>query len=407
LKILYLAHRIPFPPNKGDKIRSFHEIKYFSRRHELHLLAFFENPEEACYAEDLRKFCKSVTLVPLHRRLQHARALMAMLSCRPWTLGYFSSPQMRAAVRKQLISFRFDAIFVYSSSMAPYVSAERGIPKVLDFVDSDALKWLQYAHFKSGPARWLYSWEGRILLRFEKKMADAFDDSTFVSSREAGHLCSRKYEGKVHFVQNGIDLEALADIKIDGASKTIIFTGVMDYFPNVDAVAYFAREIFPLVRAAVPEARFLIVGRNPTPEVQRLVNLPGVQVTGTVPDVRPFLAESKVAVVPVRISRGIQNKILEALAAGLPVVTTSAAAEGLASINEYAIAVAEEPKAYAEHVIAYLKVPPNAGRVAATRRRLIREYNWERNLSAFDEMLAARMGAVASSYTAPGKCKTD
>jgi sugar transferase (PEP-CTERM/EpsH1 system associated) len=324
--------------------------------------------------------------------------MMAMLNRKPWTLGYFSNPLMGAAVREHLRSSKFDAIFVYSSSMAPYVAAENGFPKILDFVDSDASKWLQYARFKSAPASWLYSFEGKNLLRFEQEMADAFDDSVFVSSRETGHLCGKEYNGKIHFVQNGIDLDHFACIKIDEASKTIIFTGAMDYFPNIDAVSYFARDVFPLVRATSPEAKFMIVGSKPAPEVQRLAGLPNVHVTGTVPDVRPFLAQSKLAVVPVRISQGIQNKILEALAAGLPVVTTSAAAQGLSSTGDFPLAVADDPRTYARCVEAFLQSAPTEERVAAARRRLKLDFDWETNLSAFDRMLETQLSKLAASF---------
>jgi sugar transferase (PEP-CTERM/EpsH1 system associated) len=396
LKILYLAHRIPYPPNKGDKIRSFHEIKHFSRHHEIHLLAFYDDPKEAIHAEDLKQFCKTVTLIPLHRRRQQARAIMAMLGRKPWTLGYFSNPQMWAAVRARFRSSGFNAIFVYSSSMAPYVAAENRILKILDFVDSDASKWLQYARLKPAPASWLYSYEGKNLLAFEKKMACAFDASVFVSPRDAGHLSAQEYRGKIHIVQNGIDLDSFVGMKNEEASQTIIFTGAMDYFPNIDAVSYFARDVFPLIRESCPHSKFMIVGSKPAPEVQRLAVLPGVQVTGTVPDVRPFLAQSKVAVVPVRISQGIQNKILEALAAGLPVVTTSAAAKGLTSMSDFALAVADEPKAYAERVITYLQTTLAAEQIAATRRRLKQEYDWDTNLSAFDRMFEMRTAPLSA-----------
>jgi polysaccharide biosynthesis protein PslH len=387
VKILFLAHRIPFPPNKGDKIRSFHEIRHFSQQHEIHLLAFYDDPKESGYATDLKRFCKSVTLIPLHRRRQQGRAALAMLKGRPWTLGYFSNPDMHAAVREKLCSDRHDAIFVYSSSMAPYVASNEEIPKFIDFVDSDASKWLQYAKFKSSPACWLFAYEGRKLALYEEELVGRFDASIFVSSREATHLRTSAYWDKIHFVQNGIDITYYAVTRNVQPSDTIIFTGVMDYFPNVDAVCFFAREVLPRIRKQCPEARFLIVGIHPAPAVQELAALPGVTVTGAVPDVRPYLEEAKVAVVPVRISRGIQNKILEALAAGLPVVTTTAVAEGLTSTSDFPLTIADDPEAFAAGVVSFLQKPPSAEQVALGHRRLNRDYNWETNLSALDTLL--------------------
>jgi sugar transferase (PEP-CTERM/EpsH1 system associated) len=397
LKILYLAHRIPFPPNKGDKIRSFHEIRHFSKRHEIHLLSFYDDPKESAYAEDLKQYCKSVTLVPLYRRRQQARAMSAMLKGRPWTLGYFSNPGMHAVVCEKLRSARPDAIFVYSSSMAPYVASCKEIPKFIDFVDSDASKWLQYAQLKPFPACWLYAYEGKKLARFEEEMVETFDASIFVSAREAAHLRSSRHWDKIHFVQNGIDIDRFARTRTAEPSNTILFTGVMDYFPNVDAVCFFAHEVLPLVRKQCPDARFLIVGIRPAAAVQQLATLPGVTVTGMVPDVLPYLEKAQVAVVPVRISRGIQNKILEALAAGLPVVTTSAVAEGLTSTGDFPLAVADDPESFAAGVVSFLQKAPTAEQIASGLRRLKRDYDWGTNLSAFDVMFGGKYSFSSTS----------
>lgn len=402
MKILYLAHRIPYPPNKGDKIRSFHEIKHFSRHHELHLLSFYDDPKEVIHAENLKKFCKMVTLIPLRRRRQQARAIIAMLSRKPWTLGYFTNPEMWAAVREQLCSSNFDAIFVYSSSMAPYVSSENGIPKFLDFVDSDGSKWLQYARSKSIPASWLYSYEGSKLIRFEQEMARLFDASIFVSSREAAHLTGEEYHGKIHFIQNGIDLDHFTCTRTGEPSKTMIFTGAMDYFPNIDAVSFFAREVFPLVKRRVPDARFMIVGSSPAGSVKALESIAGVTVTGSVPDIRPYLRDARVAVVPLRISQGIQNKILEALAAGLPVVTTPNAAGGLQAVQELPVTVLEDPGAFADQVVRHLlDSTDTSNRFAQTREVLAKHYDWSANLARLEALFPQLNDGLKRNFPLP------
>jgi sugar transferase (PEP-CTERM/EpsH1 system associated) len=393
LRILFLSHRVPYPPNKGDKIRSFNELKHFSRHYEVDLLSFCDNPEEISHAEALRKFCRNVILIPLNRRFQQVRALRSMLQGKPWTLGYFSSPEMRAAVHEFLSAGRQDAVFVFSSSMAPYVASAAQIPKVLDFVDSDASKWLQYAQFKPLPASWVFAYEGKRLADFERQMVQAFDASVFVSARDATQLLNPEHRQKIHVVQNGIDLEYFSLSKPAEASSIIIFTGAMDYFPNVDAVTFFAGSVFPLVRSRCPDAEFHIVGSRPAPGVRRLGDLPGVTVTGTVPDIRPFLAKSKVAVIPMRISQGIQNKILEAMAAGLPVVTTPAAAAGFASIGEMPLAVAASAEDFAGHVVQFLREPLPLIRAQACRDYLGRHYNWDTNLSMLDELLNLAVAA--------------
>lgn len=380
-KILFLSHRVPYPPNKGDKIRSFHEIKHFRKNHEVHLLAFCDDAGELSYVDELKRYCRSVTLIPLRPLRQRMNALLSMIQGKPWTIGYYENPQMRKAVREQLGSTSFDLIFAFSSSIAPYALMAPSIPKVLDFVDSDAMKWRQYAMFKAAPASWLYTYESGKLARFEQDMVRRFDASVFVSAREAGHLT-----GKIHFIQNGIDLEYFADIQPQRSSNTIIFTGAMNYFPNVDAVTYFAIDIFPMVRSACADAEFLIAGSRPTSSVRQLGNLPGVTVTGTVPDIRPFLAKSKVAVVPMRISQGIQNKILEALAAGLPVVTTPTAAASLDQTSDVPIAIVGKSNSIAGHIIGFLQKSLTEEQISYSRHYLKQRYDWNTNLSVFDSI---------------------
>ena len=386
MKILYLAHRIPYPPNKGDKIRSFHEIRHFSRRHDIHLLAFYDQPGEEKYAEELRQYCRSVTLVPLCQWPQRLRAATSMLLGKPWTLGYFANPNMQEALAREMQCNSFDLVFAYSSSMAPYARSLEGLPRVLDFVDSDASKWRQYAKMRSAPAKWLYAFEWKNLKKYEAKLISDFNFSIFVSERESGHLSDLVDSAKICFIQNGVDLDYFSSVQHKGSHKSIIFTGAMDYFPNIDAVIYFASEVFPLVRSAVPDARFLIVGSNPARKVRMLASLPGVTVTGTVNDVRPYLAAADVAVVPVKISQGIQNKILEALASGLPVVATKAALDGMASTKDLPVAEARDAGNFAEHVIRFLRTPLTDTQIETCRKLLRSNYSWDTNLSAFDQL---------------------
>lgn len=382
-----MAHRIPYPPNKGDKIRSFNEIKFFGQRHEIHLLAFFDQHSDLAYADNLKSHCRSVTLVPLHSWPQRIRAARSLVIGEPWTLGYFKSRMMKTAVGDALRAHAFDLVFAFSSSMAPYARMIKNIPKVLDFVDSDACKWQQYAGFTRPPATWLYSHEARCLARFEKAMTEEFDRSVFVSPRETKHLANSRTQKKLSYIQNGIDLDFFAPSLRDSFSHTIIFLGAMNYFPNVDAVIFFAREVFPRVKIRIQDARFLIVGSNPAAAVRRLAELPGVTVTGTVEDVRPYLAQARVGVVPIRISQGIQNKILEALATGIPVVTTPVAAEGLAQTGELPLALAQEPAALADEVVRFLSEPPlSSQQIESCRQTLRQNYDWRKNLSSFEDI---------------------
>ena len=381
MRILYLAHRIPFPPNKGDKIRSFHEIKHFSRNHEIHLAAFYDRPEDACYAGGLDQYCASVRLVPLNRQIQLSRAGISLLRGRPWSTGYFDHPEMAELAAHDRTSTRFDLVFGYSSSMAPYLM-KIGLPKILDFVDSDALKWGQYSRARSFPFSFLYGYEARHLAAFERLVAGSMDFSVFVSEREARHLTPGE---RLQFVQNGIDLDYWCPCPGAPTSTDIIFTGAMDYFPNIDAVTFFARDVFPQVRARVPDACFVIVGANPAPAVRRLGEVSGVRIAGGVPDTRLYLYQSRVAVAPMRISQGIQNKILEALATGLRVVATPAVVNGMEGVSDLPVSVAADPGAMADAIVESLRAPLlSKSEVDRTRAVLATHYDWETNLSKFD-----------------------
>jgi sugar transferase (PEP-CTERM/EpsH1 system associated) len=386
MKILYLAHRVPYPPNKGDKIRSFYEIRHFSRRHDVHLLAFCDQPGDEVYAKELKEYCRQVTLVPLRRWPQRFRAAATMVFGKPWTLGYFAHPAMQEALAGQMRENSFDLIFAFSSSMAPYAKSLNGLPRILDFVDSDASKWRQYSNMRSAPSKWLYAFEWRNLKQYEEDAISDFNYSIFVSRRELEHLPKCVNSAKVCFIQNGVDFDYFSAVTPGENRKSIIFTGAMDYFPNIGAVDFFAREVLPIIRAKIPDAQFLIVGSNPSRQVRALADLPGVTVTGTVKDVRPYLADAGVAVVPIKVSQGIQNKILEALASSLPVVATKVALGGIPTTKDLPIAEADDAQSFAEHVIGFLKNPLTQTQIEKCRRVLQTNFDWDANLSIFDRL---------------------
>jgi sugar transferase (PEP-CTERM/EpsH1 system associated) len=296
---------------------------------------------------------------------------------------------MRRAVREKLADGMVDVIFAFSSSMAPYVAMESTRVKILDFVDSDATKWAQYAAAKTVPIKWLYDYEAARLKTFESAMLDRFDACVFVSNRETPHLSTHRATDRIAFVQNGIDLTYYQPVSRRSRSQSIIFTGAMDYFPNIDAVTYFVHEILFRVRMKFPEAEFLIVGSRPSPAVLRLASVPGVKVVGGVADVRPFIARAHVAVVPLRISQGIQNKLLEALASGLRVVATPNAAAGLTSVTDLPLIVASDAETFADRVCDCLQLPPLGGAdIEKCRKALRMSYDWTTNLAVLEDLCA-------------------
>jgi len=310
------------------------------------------------------------------------RATAALLKGQPLSVALFSRKSLKQKVLQKLATEQFDCIVVSSSSMAQYASFVLTIPKIIDFVDVDSEKWRSYAQHHSFPLSYIYRLEAERLARYEDQIAHTFDQCVLISEEER-YLFQERVNGRsVSVISNGVDLEYFSPTRGNPpqvTSPTIVFTGVMDYFPNVDAVQYFCREIFPLVRNLVPQCRFYVVGRSPTRQVRDLANQTNVVVTGTVPDVRPYLAQATVAIAPFRLARGVQNKVLEAMAMGLPVIGTSQAFEGIAATEQDGIRIANDPQSFARHLTTFLRRDAKSGQQAGHQARsyVERYHRWE------------------------------
>lgn len=357
MKILFLVHRIPYPPNKGEKIRAFHQIRQLSQKHTVHLACLVDEQEDLQHLKTLEKCCASVDVVYRDKTLSRLLAVLALFTNRPLSVASFYSRKLAKRVAQRLSSERFDSIFVFSSVMAEYVRHVSGIPRVMDFVDVDSAKWQMYADSHSFPFSWVYRLEAGRLARYEEEVARVFEHSLFVSDKEAFLFQQRVDNRPISVIPNGVDLNYFVPNSTRHLGPALVFTGAMDYFPNIDAMRFFCSEIFPLVREVLPEARFYIVGRNPTRRVRELERQPQVIVTGSVPDVRPYLAKVMVAVAPFRIARGVQNKVLEAMAMGLPVVGTSIAFQGIQATRADGIRIADDPQKFAQEVLSFLEDP--------------------------------------------------
>lgn len=403
MNILYLAHRIPYPPDKGDKMVSYHQVRHLGARHRLHLVCFADDRSDLAHADVLREFCASVDVVYRSPRSARLAGLRGLLDGRSISVAAFDSPALRRAATERLRGA--DIVLAFSSVMAQYVPSGDWRPRVMDFVDADSEKWRLYASRSRWPASWLYAREADRLGRFEEAVARSWDQSLFVCEREARVLRSRAPGVPVGVIPSGVDLEYYAPppraaVPGNGSGPhaaggpRLVFTGMMDYFPNVDGVRWFAAEVFPRVREAIPNARFTVVGRNPARSVRALASVPGIEVTGAVPDVRPYLAASDLACVPLRVARGLQNKMLEAMAMGLPVVATTPAYEGLDAPEGAGIEVADDPAGFAARVIALLR--EEGRRLEAGRRArayVEARHKWADHGAALEALLE---GLVAS-----------
>lgn len=381
MRILYLCHRIPYPPDKGEKIRAFHQIDQLARRHEVHLISFGEDPHDPANTDALRRICASVEIVERPRAAATFATLLAAASGRPLSIGAYDSRAFGRAVTARCRATPPEVAVVYTAAMAPHAK-EVGCPRLLDFVDVDSEKWRVYGERMRSPMSLLYALEAKRLATYEARMAQTFEHSALISEIEARILAARVPGLAVTVIPNGVDLEYFRPADRPDAAVAprpmAVFVGMMDYYPNCDAVLHFAKDILPLVRAEVPEFEFRIVGRRPTAAVRALARLPGVTVSGAVPDVRPHLAEALVAVAPFRIARGIQNKVLEAMACAVPVVGTPLAFQGIAAGEQDGIRLADAPEAMAGLLVELARAPAlRAERGAAARAFVERHHRWD------------------------------
>jgi polysaccharide biosynthesis protein PslH len=402
-ELLMVVHRVPYPPDKGDKIRSFNQLKFLVERGwKVHLCTLADDPSDMQYAVELLKLCASVTIEPLHSKLQKIKSLSAIIMRLPMSARYFYSENLQQRVNDVLGNHPISAVLCFCSPMAEYLrrasvnplphGRSRHVSYIMDLVDVDSDKWGQYAEHHSAPMKWVYHLESQLLHRYERSVTDWFDAVVLVSEAEADVFRNRTgYRHKIHAVGNGVDLAYFhpADKKNIRTNTRISFCGAMNYLPNIDAVCWFAREVLPRIREELGEIEFWIVGGAAGNDVRALENLPGVRVTGRVDDVRPFVWDSDLSVAPIRIARGIQNKVLEAMAMGVATLVTPQAFEGLeAEAGRELIVSPAEPEEFAAVAIELLRDPQRRQDIARYARLMVEEkYSWEGRLQVLDDLL--------------------
>jgi len=392
--LLYLVHRLPYPPNKGDKVRSYHLLKHLAARHRVFLGTFIDDPQDEAYVEAVHAYCADLHLVRLKPHLARLLSLRGLLGNEPLTLPYYRHAGLQDWVDRTLREQQIDAALIFSSVMASFVERAPQIRQLVDFVDVDSLKWGQYAANHRWPMSWLYRREGRRLLAFERAVAIRAERSFFVTQGEADLFRGLAPEsaGKVEAMCNGVDAdffsprkELSTPFRVD--ERAVVFTGAMDYWPNIDAVSWFAADILPRLRQNWPDLRFYIVGRSPTAAVQALAG-EHVVVSGTVPDVRPYLQHAAVVVAPLRLARGVQNKVLEAMAMGLPVVASRECSTAIDAVPERDFLTAGTVPEYVSQIEALLREPARSAAIGiAARRQVLARYSWDAHLSVIDRHL--------------------
>jgi len=399
--LLYLVHRLPYPPNKGDKVRSWHLLKHLLTQHRVFLGTFIDDPEDEPHIAYLRSLCADLHVARLEPRFARLRSLNGLLGGDPLTLRYYGDAALQRWVDGVCQQHAIDAAVIFSSAMAQYVEGMSRLPILIDFVDVDSAKWTQYAPNHRWPMSWLYRREGEFLLAYEREMAQRATRSFFVTDAEVALFTGRAPECslRVDAVGNGVDADYFSPDPAHASpfaayELPVVFTGAMDYWPNVDAVGWFAREVLPGLRQRQPRVRFFIVGRSPTAEVQALAG-EHVVVTGTVPDVRPYLQHAAVVVAPLRVARGIQNKILEAMAMARPVIASSECAAVVDAVGEQPageqtpeLLSASSAADFIAAIAAQIDDPLRAAAIGeAARACVIARYSWEAHLARIDPYL--------------------
>lgn len=393
--LLFLVHRLPYPPNKGDKVRSYHLLRHLVARHRVFLGTFVDDPDDETHVDTVRAMCAGSHIVRLSPARARLRSLGALWRGHPLTLDYYRDSGFAQWVDGILAREHIDAAIIFSSSMAQYVEHRVGLPMFVDFVDVDSAKWTQYAAMHRWPMSWLYRREGARLLAYERSIAARSTRAFFVTEKETALFRSLAPEcaAACEPMGNGVDADYFAPDPARASpfapgEKTVVFTGAMDYAPNVDAVAWFASEMLPRLRARWPALRFHIVGRSPTPAVRALAG-EAVHVTGTVPDVRPYLQHAGVVVAPLRLARGIQNKVLEAMAMGRPVVAARECTDALTAQPGRELLAAATADDYVRAIDGLLAAPAHADAIGrGGRSRVLADYVWEAHLGAFERHLA-------------------
>ena len=425
LDLLFLAHRLPYPPNKGDKIRSFNWLKHLSRSCNVHLGCFVDDADDLRHIPTVQAMCHETYIPRLNPRVARLRSLSGLATGQPLTVPYYRNRGLTRWVARQLQHGHIDAVLIFSGAMAQFLPSQSigqpmhqaasppgspGLRAVCDFVDIDSDKWRQYAGRCRWPMSWLYRREATTLLSYERQVAWNTDANLFVSAAEASLVqrLAPEVAERTTYVENGVDTDYFAPCASDQGSPypegelPLVFTGAMDYWPNADAVQWFADEVLPTVRERAPRATFYIVGARPSAQVLELRRRPGIEVTGAVHDIRPYIEHARMSVAPLRIARGIQNKVLEAMSMAKAVVVSPQGFDGIDARPGRDLEVADGANAFIATVLRLLDTQDSAEMGTNARRLAIGRYAWQRNVDRLLDLLQGqsldiRAGATPTS----------
>ncbi|MFQ3193100.1 MAG: sugar transferase (PEP-CTERM/EpsH1 system associated) [Paraglaciecola sp.] len=398
MKILFISHRVPFPPNKGEKIRTFHQLKHLKELgHHIHLFSPYEDKTELAHFNQLREtWCTSVEATPLKPKV--IRLLTGLVKGQPMSVANFYDKTQQQKFDQFLSGNTVDAIICSASSVAEYIFKSTALPTldkkpllIMDFMDVDSDKWGQYQQSSSFPMSMVYAREQRILAKYEKKIVKKFDASYLIAQAEVTLFNQSVMQSdKVHVMGNGLDTSTFypPKVKPPNAAPVFLFTGVMDYKPNEDAVIWFVNTCWSSIITQHPSARFVIAGMNPSADVTQLANDNSIEVTGFVDDILPYYHQADIFVAPFRLARGVQNKVLQAFACALPVISTPMGAEGILCQADQDILIASTPDEFVAQANQLIAQPKLAKSIGQSALHIIKQhYSWQGQLQPLVNLL--------------------
>jgi sugar transferase (PEP-CTERM/EpsH1 system associated) len=396
MKILIIAQRCPYPPNKGEKIRTFHQLRFLVERgHEVILASPYEEDAEQIHFDKLASlYCSKVINVKLP--MKPLRLLSGILKNKALSVSNFYNSKLQSKIDNELSTQKIDAIFCCASSVAEYVFQSKVLanlaspPKlIMDFMDVDSDKWAQYEKSNSWPMSMIYKRESKLITKFEASIIKRFDHCLLITQTEVD-LFENIHGAAANLtaIENGLDTTVFypPEKTRNTQQPYFLFAGVMDYAPNIDAVMWFMDEVWPEIKKQWPLAKFSIAGMNPTDKIKKLQDKDGIEVTGFVDDIKPYFDKTNIFVAPFRIARGVQNKVLQAFASGLPVVSTSMGAEGIRCHNEQDILLADTPQQYIDKIHLLISNEQQYNSLSdKALTNITQNYSWE---SILEPMLA-------------------
>ncbi len=388
MNIVIVAPRFPYPLDKGDRLTIYHMLRFFSQRHSVSLVCFLEPDQDAAWVEKVEPFCQEIVMIPLNRWRAYANCVGGVAGRTPLQLRYYDDPAMHRAVADVVERLQPDLLYAHTIRMGQYIEPYSPIPRVLAMQISMTLNYRRLAEQAKGlHERAFHTLEYRKVRAFEGEYAQRFDKVMLISPHDLRAI-ERDRPENVFYSPHGVDFEYFSpDESIVKEPSSIIFTGNMNYAPNVDAALYFYEEIFPLIRAAVPDVTWHIVGADPSASVQALGEDPAITVTGRVPDLRSYMNRASVAIDPLRIGAGLQNKILEGMAMALPMVVTSVANEGIQAVDQENILIADSAAEFADQTVRLLNDSRQRAQMGiAAREFIVNHWSWEGHFGKLEEM---------------------